>query len=211
MVLPAAPGALDRVCRPTRHLPLGNILGPANGEQGTPLTRKSGYLDEGRGRPRAARASGPGGRSEAPPTPQQRAPGVAVDGVGGAVSILLPCCLGVPVLLRKGGWGGPGEREGHLVPEGVTGMGVCQAKFCFILAPKAGGWEGLPFPFSLPSGGGGLEGSPPPLPESSCPGALSKMAPGLRGRRKAGRVLRSSLRGGGGCPQPGVGLCLPQE
>lgn len=162
MVLPAAPRALDLVCRPTRHLPLGNILGPANGEQGTPLTRKSGYLDEGRGRPRAAQASGPGGRTEAPPTPQQRTPGVAVDGVGGAVSILLPALLSGGADFARG-WGGPGEREGHLVPEGATGMGVCQAKFCFILAPRAGGREGLPFPFSLPSGGGGVESSPPPL------------------------------------------------
>lgn len=54
LVLPAALGALDWVCSPTRHLPLGNILSPASREQWTPLTRKSGHLDEGKGRPRSA-------------------------------------------------------------------------------------------------------------------------------------------------------------
>lgn len=124
---------------------------------GSQATWMRAGVGPGRHRPLAL-----GARSEAPPTPQQRTPGVAVDGVGGAVSILLPALLSGGADFARG-WGGPGEREGHLVPEGATGMGVCQAKFCFILAPRAGGREGLPFPFSLPSGGGGVESSPPPL------------------------------------------------
>lgn len=134
---------------PNQASPSGNILVLASGERGTPLTRKSGHLDEGRGRPRAAEASGPGDLSDAP----TYSPAATPLGSG---RWSWGCSQHLPVLLSQGCrvcWGVrggvPRKREGHLFPEGAAGMGVCQAKVCFLLAGRAEGGEGLPSPFSL--------------------------------------------------------------